>query len=145
MLPVRVLIRNRPAPHLLSARSTVTEAAKYLREHEIGGAPVLDGDRLAGFLSERDIVFRVLADAKDPDQVTVGDIMSRHVTTATVDTMTGECERKMKRAHVRHLPILDHGKVVACISLRDILQSELRELLMEVQCLEEYVRGTSAG
>jgi CBS domain-containing protein len=140
MLPVRVLIRNRPAPHFLGARATVTEAAKYLRQHEIGGAPVLDGDRLAGFLSERDIVFRVLADAKDPDTVTVGD-----VTTASIDATSGECERKMKRAHVRHLPILDRGKVVACISLRDILQSELRELLMEVHCLEEYVRGTSAG
>jgi len=100
---------------------------------------------LVGFASERDIVFRVVADRRDPATTTVADIMSQHVATATVEATVEECELKMRQAHVRHLPILDQGKVVACISLRDVLRSELREAEGEVRSLNEYVRGTTAG
>lgn len=141
MLPVSVLIQNRPQPYLLDARLTVTQAADYFREHCIGGAPVVKDGELVGFASERDIVFRVVAEGRDPDDTKVSDIMSTPVTTATPDSTLEECEEQMRAAHVRHMPILDGDKVVACISLRDLLQSELRQAEAEVRSLSEYVQG----
>ena len=144
MLPVSVLIRDRPEPYLLDADLSVTEAARFLREHRIGGAPIVRDGELVGFASERDIVFRVVAEKKDPDATKVADVMSSPVTTATAEDTVEECEKMMRSAHVRHLPILLDGKVVACLSLRDLLQTELHQAEVEVRCLSEYVRGTTA-
>ena len=143
MLPVSVLIRDRPDPYLLDAKLTVMEAARFLRKHRIGGAPVLRDGHVVGFASERDIVFRVVAEKRDPVTTRVEDIMSEPVLTATVDATVEDCEQDMRRSHVRHLPILDHGKVIACLSLRDLLQTELRQAEVEVRCLSEYVRGSA--
>ncbi len=145
MLPVSVLIRGRPAPYLLDASFTVAKAATFLEDHHIGGAPVLQDDELVGFASERDIVFRVVAAGRDHLTTTVADIMSKKITSATAEDTVEDCEQMMRRAHVRHLPILEKGKVVACLSLRDLLQSELRQAEVEVRSLTEYVRGTGAG
>jgi CBS domain-containing protein len=145
MLPVSVLLRNRPPPHVLHPDVSILDAAKFFRDHKFGGAPVLDGAKLVGFCSERDIVHRVIAEGRDPAAATVADVMSKKVTTATIDCTIEECEKKMRRAHVRHLPILDHGTLVGCISLREVLRSELEEKELDVRCLDEYVRGTSCG
>ena len=61
-----------------------------------------------------------------------------------MDESLESCEKLMRRAHVRHLPILDHGRVIACISLRDLLQTELRQAEVDVRCLTEYVQGTTS-
>lgn len=142
MLRVRVLIRDRPAPHVLDVGHSVAEAARFLRGHRIGGAPVVHRGRLVGFVSERDIVFRVVAEQLDPGMTTVADIMNTPVTTASIDDTVEACERMMRDAHVRHLPILDaRGTVIDCLSLRDLLQTELRQAEIEVRCLTEYVQG----
>jgi CBS domain-containing protein len=142
MLPVSQLVQNRPAPYLMDAAFSTMEAARFLRKHRIGGAPVVRDGRLVGFCSERDIVFRVVAEQRDPMATRVADIMSVNLHTADISARVEECERRMRAAHVRHLPILDQGKVVACLSLRDLLQSEpeLKQAVLEVQCLEDYVR-----
>ena len=142
MLPVSVLIRNRPEPFLLDERLPVAKAASFLRRHRIGGAPVLRDGRLVGFVSERDIVYRMVAEGRDPDTTKVADVMTGPVITATVDETVEGCEEKMRRAHVRHLPILDEdANIVACLSLRDLLQTELQQAVFEVRCLTEYVQG----
>jgi len=142
MLPVSVLIRDRPKPYLLDADLSVKEAADFLRGHRIGGAPVVRKSKLIGFMSERDIVFRVVAEGRDTSTTMVADIMSSPVTTADVNETVKDCEEKMQRAHVRHIPVLYEGQVVACLSLRDLVQSELRQAEVEVRCLSEYVQGT---
>lgn len=144
MLPVTQIIRNRPAPYLLEAAWSAKEASEFFCKNRIGGAPVLEDSKLVGFCSERDIVFRVVAAGLDAAKVRVADIMSKGVLTADISSRAEECERKMRAAHVRHLPVLENDKVVACLSLRDLLQSELKQSELEVKCLEEYVRGTFA-
>ena len=144
MLPVSQLVQNRPDPYLLDADHSAVDAARFLREHRIGGAPVVQDGKLIGFCSERDIVFRIVAEERDAGQVKVADIMSRELVTADISARAEECERLMRAAHVRHLPILDHGRVVACISLRDLLQSELKAAELDVKCLEDYVRSANA-
>lgn len=120
---------------------SITEASSFLRKHHVGGAPVTKDGSAVGFCSERDIVYRVVAEKRDPDATKVSDIMSRHVITATPGETALECENKMRDTHVRHLPIIENGEVVACISLRNVLHSELSEYKLEVDCLTEYIRG----
>ena len=97
--------------------------------------------KLVGFCSERDIVYRVVAAKRDPDVTKVSQIMSADVVSASPEETAPDCEDRMRDRHVRHLPIVEDGKVVACISLRNLLQSELKEYRLEVESLTEYIRG----
>ena len=97
--------------------------------------------KLVGFCSERDIVYRVVADKRDPDATKVSDIMSSNVLFGSPGDSAVECEDRMRKRHVRHMPIVEEGVIVACISLRNLLQSELREFKLEVESLTEYICG----
>lgn len=144
MLLVRHLLANRPLPFLLSVDATIREAARFLRGKKIGGAPVVEDGRLVGFCSERDLVFRVLAQRRDPDKILVRNVMTRKVVTATLDDAISDCEEKLRKAHCRHLPVLDGGQVVGCLSMREFLQSDLREREEQLNLLTEYIRSAGA-
>ena len=135
------IIANRAEPFLLDSAMNATEASRFLREHHIGGAPVTEDGRLVGFCSERDIVYRVVAKGRDPDVTEVSEIMSADVLAAAPGDTVARCESMMQKAHVRHLPIIEDGRVIACISLRNLLQSDLSETRFEVSCLTDYIRG----
>lgn len=142
MILVSHIIANRPAPYLLDASMSATEAARFLAEHHIGGAPVIKNKLLVGFCSERDIVYRVVAKGRNPEETEVAEIMSKNVILANPEDTVVECEEKMHAEHVRHMPVVAEGHVIACISLRNLLQSELGEYQFEVEQLTEYIRGT---
>ena len=142
MIRVRHIIAHRSAPFLLDADMTAAEASRFLLDHHIGGAPVTKKGKLVGFCSERDITYRVVAEKRDPDKIKVSEIMSANVLSGSPDDTSVDCEERMRERHVRHLPIVEDGKVVACISLRNLLQSELNEYKLEVESLTEYIRGS---
>lgn len=144
MLLVRHLLVDRPAPHLLTSDLSVRDAAKFLRARMIGGAPVVDDERLVGFCSERDLVFNVLAQGRDPDQTLVRDVMTRDVVTACPDETILDCEEKLRAAHCRHLPVVEGDRVVGCLSMREFLQSDLREHEEQLHALTEYIRSAGA-
>jgi CBS domain-containing protein len=142
MLLVRHLVRGRHKPHRLSADMTVIDAARFLRQHRIGGAPVLQEERLIGFCSERDLVFRVLAEGVDPAATRVDEVMTRELLTAHLDHSVEECEALLRKAHCRHLPIMDGDTLVDCLSLRDFLQSDLKQKEMELSQIKDYIQGS---
>ena len=143
MIRVRHIIADRAPPFLLDADMTAAEASRFLLGHHIGGAPVEKDGQLVGFCSERDIVYRVVAKKLDPDETKVSEIMGTDVLSGAPDDTVVDCEDRMRERHVRHLPIVgEDGKVVACISLRNLLQSELKEYKLEVKSLTEYIRGS---
>ena len=142
MIRVRHIIAHRAPPFLLDADMTAAEASRFLLRHHIGGAPVNKDGQLVGFCSERDIVYRVVAKNLDPDATKVSEVMSAEVLSGAPNDTATDCEDRMRQRHVRHLPIVEDGKVVACISLRNLLQSELREYKLEVKSLTEYIRGS---
>jgi CBS domain-containing protein len=144
MLLVRHLLVDRPAPHLLTSDLTVRDAARFLRARMIGGAPVVDDERLVGFCSERDLVFNVLAHGRDPDSTRVRDVMTREVVTACPDDTILDCEEKIRAAHCRHLPVVECDRVIGCLSMREFLQSDLREREEQLHALTEYIRSAGA-
>ncbi len=141
MHTIREITAHRPHPFLLDAHMTALEGARFLRKHHIGGAPVVDGGRLVGFCSERDFTYRVLAEKRDASETPIVEIMSRDVICAGLDDTVHDCELRMRKAHVRHLPIVADGEVVACISLRDLLKSELDDSEFEREWLTRYIES----
>jgi CBS domain-containing protein len=99
--------------------TTLAEAAHRMVDHDTGAACVIDGDELVGVISERDLL-RVLAQGFDPD-LTVRDRMVQHVLTASTTTSLPEAMAIMVDGHFRHLPIVDHGRVIGMISMRDLM------------------------
>lgn len=103
-----------PADSLLSALKIMA------REH-IGFLVVLDGTRLAGVLSERDCVRRIATSDGPIDTISVGDVMTRNVVTIDPSHRFADCLRLMHQHRIRHLPVVEGGKIEAVISVRDLL------------------------
>lgn len=107
---------------------TVLEAARYMMEHNVGAVPVLrDGD-LAGILSERDIMNRVVAIGRTPGTTAVSEVMTANPRAVAADESIEECLFIMREFGFRHLPIVEGKEVKGLVSLRDVLMHQAAEL-----------------
>lgn len=107
---------------LLESSDKVRTAAKRMAERNIGAAAVVDSGRLTGIFSERDLMSRVVAAGLDPEQTAVGTVMTKNLVVADPDENVDEALQKMHAIHARHLPVVDEGKLIGMISLRDLLE-----------------------
>lgn len=138
MKTIGMLVAGRDLFHL-RVDQTVREAAEYMTERRVGAASVLDGTRLVGVLSERDIMGRVVAQGRDPDRTRVADVMTRDLVVAAADDSCEEGLRRMKQAGCRHLPVVAADRLVGMVSLRDLLQIDLNEKDEEIRWLNAYI------
>ncbi len=125
--------------YVARAHQTVREVARYMTERRVGAVAVLEKDRLVGIVSERDIMGRVVAQGLDPDQVKVGEIMTRNLVLALGDESHDDGLRKMKQAGCRHLPVVDGDRLIGMVSQRDLLQIDLTEKDEEIRWLNAYI------
>jgi CBS domain-containing protein len=117
----------------------VTGAARIMADRHVGAVPVLDGDRLVGIFSERDVLTRVVAAERDPLATTVGDVMSSDLIVARVDESYDTCLNRMQQAHVRHLIVLDEGRLAGILSVRDLLAADIDDKQEAITLLNAYV------
>jgi len=102
---------------------TVAYAAKMLRDEDVGIAPIVEGDRLVGVLTDRDIAVRVVAEGGDSEQTKVTDVMSRDLVTLDPDQDLDEALRLMARHQVRRLPVVEEdGRLVGVVAQADVAQ-----------------------
>ena len=121
-------------------KTTVLDAAKRMNEAHVGSLVVLDGKgKLLGIFTERDVLRRVVADSKDPKQTMVGDVMTREVHTAPPETPLDHLRTLMREKHIRHVPILEDGRLVGMISIGDLNAAEARTLVETITYLERYM------
>jgi CBS domain-containing protein len=127
--------------HLVHAApsATVLDVAALMSEARVGCIPVLEGEHLVGVFSERDLMTRVVVEGKDPRKTLVGSVMTREVITAGLDDRVGRCLEKMRSAGCRHLPVVAEGRVIAMISMRDLLSDEIEEQVEEIRTLRAYL------
>jgi len=125
--------------YTVSADQTVHNAARYMTERHIGAVTVVDGERVIGLFSERDLMNRVVAESRDPRAVQVRDVMTTDLTTASTNESYEEGLRKMQRARCRHLPILEADNFIGLISLRDLLEVDADEKAEEIRMLNTYI------
>jgi CBS domain-containing protein len=123
----------------VSVEQTVRDVARYMTDRRVGAVAVLDGSRLAGIVSERDIMGRVVAKGLDPDTTHVGDVMTRDLVVATAAESHEDGLRKMKQAGCRHLPVVEADRLIGMVSQRDLLQIDLTEKDEEIRWLNAYI------
>lgn len=121
--------------------ATVLSAAVLMNERSIGGLVVVDGRRVAGIFTERDIMRRVVAAGRDPATTRVGDVMTRPVACCRPDTTLEECRRVMKEKRIRHLPVVDEGGVRGIVTIGDVMLVEAGEHEATIHYLQEYAFG----
>jgi CBS domain-containing protein len=144
MKSLGALVEGREIYHV-GVDQTVREVARYMTERRVGAVPVLEGTRIAGILSERDIMSRVVAPGRDPDTAKAGEIMTRELVVAGPEDPYEEGVRKMKQAGCRHLPIVEKDRFLGVVSLRDLLQVDLSEKDEEIRWLNAYIHYVPPG
>ena len=131
--------------YTISADDTAYAAARYMTERNIGAVTVVEGSRVVGLFSERDLMKRVVAEGRDPQEVKVGDVMTTELTIASPNESYEEGLRKLQQARCRHLPILEENRFVALISLRDLLKVDADEKAEEIRMLNTYLNYVPPG
>jgi CBS domain-containing protein len=113
---------------------------------KIGSVLVVDGDRLIGIFSERDVMLRVVLEGRHPEYTTVEEVMTSPVQTIPPDTTTDAALRIMHQSHIRHLPVVDGREhVLAVVSMRSLLQEKIDELNLQLDSLEQYITADGIG
>lgn len=136
---IRELMTTKPTT--VEPSRTVVDAARVMKQEDVGPVPVVEnGDRLAGIVTDRDIVLRVVAEGGDPQSTTVGEIMSRDLVTVDPDQPLDEALRLMARHQVRRLPVCEEdGRLVGIVAQADIA-TELGDDRRTGQVVEEISR-----
>src|SRR5512142_2724781 len=138
MATIRDLISNRTI-HYVEPTQTVYEAASYMVERNVGAVPVLEGTRLVGIFSERDIMRRVVTEDRDPRHTLISQVMSTDLRTLDPGATSEEAMCLMQDHGVRHLPVCDGRTLVGFLSLRDLLRCTLEEKSGEAEMMRAYI------
>jgi CBS domain-containing protein len=118
---VREVMTSNPCS--IDAGKSVAYAAKMMRDEDVGIAPIVEGDRLVGVLTDRDIAVRVVAEGRDPEEVKVTEVASRDVVTLDPQQDLDEALRLMARNQVRRLPVVEEdGRLVGVVAQADVAQ-----------------------
>jgi CBS domain-containing protein len=117
----------------------VSAAVRVMAAHNVGIVAVLDGDRLAGVFSERDVVRRVVDRGLDPAATPVDRVMTTDLLVAGADDDYQSAIRTMDSANIRHLPIVADGRLLSMLSIRDLMRVDLETKGQEIRYLTEYL------
>jgi CBS domain-containing protein len=120
---------------------TVLETVRAMVERNIGAVPVLHKGRLVGIFSERDLMRRVVAEARDPRNTCLAEVMTDDPLTVDTNEELESCMALMRRHSFRHLPVCHQGQLVGIVSLRDILLYDLNEKDDEVRMMRAYIHS----
>jgi len=143
MKTVAELLRTKPPRGIIkiAPEISVLEAIKVLAAENIGAAVVMSGDRLAGILSERDYTRKVILKGRSSDSTRVEEIMTANVVVVSPRTKTRECMALMTEKNIRHLPVVDEGRVIGMVSIRDIVSDIIADQDFTIEQLEHYISG----
>jgi signal-transduction protein with cAMP-binding, CBS, and nucleotidyltransferase domain len=140
MRPVHELLKNREATvWSLNPQDSVFDALKRLADHNVGAMVVLDGTKLVGIFSERDYTRKIALAGRSSKDTLVKDIMTADVLTVAPKTMTNDCMVLMSQKKIRHLPVMDGGKVLGMISIRDIMDDIIKGHEQTISQLQSYI------
>ena len=130
-------------PLTAPGNTTIATATKLMKKHSIGALMIVEDGHLAGIFTERDAVFRVLAESRDPKKTHVAEVMTTKPKTIGPDKALGHALLMMHEGGFRHVPVVENGKPLGMISARDALGPELQEFegeLLQREHIGEVMR-----
>ena len=139
MKTVQQMLRDKSVVLSVPPTATVYEALVLMASHDVGALVVLEQDRLCGMFSERDYARKVILQGKASKDLVVSEIMTPHVFTVEPDDSVEACMAVMTERKVRHLPVVDGGRVVGVVSIGDAVKALLREQQFVISQLEGYI------
>ncbi len=141
MATVRELLdRKGTDVHAVGPDATVLEAAQLMNRRGIGGLVVIDAmEQLIGIFTERDILRRVVAEGRDAAQTFVRDVLTRDVVTMSADTTVEECAAVMSARRIRHLPVVEDGRMLGLVTSGDVLAHRVAESEATLQYMSSYL------
>jgi CBS domain-containing protein len=108
-------------PRTIEPRTPIVEAARLMRDEDVGPAPIVEGERVVGILTDRDIVLRVIAEGKDPQSTTAGEVASKQLVTVDPEQTLEEAARLMSEHQIRRLPVCEEdGRLVGIVAQADV-------------------------
>ncbi|MFQ5505629.1 MAG: cyclic nucleotide-binding/CBS domain-containing protein [Planctomycetota bacterium] len=119
----------------------MSDAIQLMAERKLGLLPVLEDDKLIGVFSERDLLRRVIVKKLSLEDTRLREVMTPDPVTASPLDSRESAIRKMRERGCRHLPIMEGGKVVDMLSMKDLLRAELSDRVDEIKNLQNYIQG----
>jgi CBS domain-containing protein len=143
MKKVSEILKSKPVQTVqtITPSASVLDAVKLMAEKNIGALPVMEGDSIAGIITERDYARKVVLLGRSSKDTPVRDIMTSQVVCVRADQTNEECMALMTDKRLRHLPVADHGKLIGIISIGDLVKDIISEQKQTIEQLEHYIMG----
>jgi len=142
MITVRHLLdRKGRAVYAVESEDPVLEAIQLMADHHVGALLVMKGGELAGIVSERDYARKVILLGRSAHETPVWQIMSSPVLTVTPEQSVEDCMRIVTEHRIRHLPVLEGGRVAGVISIGDLVKAVIEEQQHTIEQLESYIHS----
>jgi len=141
MKNVTDLLKAKPPRAMVTVKpdDTVLEAIKILAREDIGAAAVISDGKLVGIFSERDYTRKIVLQGRQSETTRVEEIMTANVICVNPRTKTRDCMALMSEKGIRHLPVVDEGRVVGMVSIRDIVTDIIADQDFTISQLEQYI------
>jgi len=135
------LIKNKGSIYSVDPDAPVLDAIKLMAEHSVGALLVMRDQQLLGVVSERDYARKVILLGRASAATPVKDIMSTPVISVSLDDAVPKCMQLMTERRVRHLPVIDAGRVIGMVSIGDLVKAVIAEQRQQIEQLESYIHS----
>ena len=127
--------------HTITPEASVFDALKLMADKSIGSLLVMEGENIVGMITERDYARKIILMARSSKDTPVRDIMTSSVMFVRPGHTSQECMMLMTENRLRHLPVMDNGKMIGIISIGDLVKDIISEQKFIIQQLEHYITG----
>ncbi len=140
MTSIRQILARKPEVYSIGPEAPVLDALRLMEERNIGALLVMRDQVLVGIFSERDYARKMVLHGRSSRDTPVREVMTENVFVISPETSAGECMVHMTERHVRHLPVVEEGRVVGVISIGDVVRAVIEDLRFSIEQLEGYIQ-----
>ena len=141
MKVVQILKNKSPEVHSVNQTTSILDALSIMMDKNISALLIIEEDILHGIFSERDYARKIILQGKSSKDTMISEVMTRNLTTVTQNDSIDHCMQLMTDKHIRHLPVVENGKVLGLISIGDIVKNIIEEQKQTIQQLQTYIHS----